>query len=51
MMKERSDKRKQLRAQAAVEQDPQKLLELTRKINDLLLGKQKRLDSEAQALD
>jgi hypothetical protein len=45
MMKERSHKRKQLRAQAAVEQDPQKLLELTRKINDLLLGKQKRLDS------
>jgi hypothetical protein len=33
--------------QAAVEQDPKKLLELTRQINDLLLGKQHRLDGEA----
>ena len=30
--------------QAAVEQDPQRLLELTREINDLLLGKQRRLE-------
>lgn len=29
---------------AAQEQDPQKLLELTREINDLLLGKQRRLE-------
>jgi hypothetical protein len=32
--------------QAAVEQDPKRLLELTRQINDLLLGKQHRLDGE-----
>jgi hypothetical protein len=32
--------------QATVEQDPKKLLELTRQINDLLLGKQHRLDGE-----
>ena len=30
--------------QAAIEQDPIKLLELTREINDLLLGKQHRLE-------
>jgi hypothetical protein len=33
--------------QAAVEQDPKKLLELTRQINELLLGKQRRLSGEA----
>lgn len=33
--------------QAAVEKDPKKLLELTKEINDLLLGKQHRLESEA----
>jgi hypothetical protein len=32
--------------QAAVEQDPKKLLALTKEINDLLLGKQHRLDGE-----
>jgi hypothetical protein len=32
--------------QAAVEKDPKKLLELTKEINDLLLGKQHRLESE-----
>ena len=32
--------------QAAVEKDPKKLLELTKEINDLLLGKQQRLESE-----
>jgi hypothetical protein len=37
---------KQLCEQAAVEQDPQKLLELTEKINELLLGKQQRLNQE-----
>jgi hypothetical protein len=36
---------KRLCEQAAVEQDPQKLLELTKQINDLLLGKQHRLDA------
>jgi hypothetical protein len=30
--------------QAAGEQDPKKLLELTKEINDLLMGKQHRLD-------
>jgi hypothetical protein len=48
-MKEHSADWKQLCAQAAGEQDPDKLLELTKKINDLLLGKQKRLDSERQS--
>jgi hypothetical protein len=32
--------------QAANEQDPQKLLELVREINDLLEAKQKRLNAE-----
>jgi hypothetical protein len=32
--------------QAAVEQDPRRLLELARQINDLLLGKQHRLNRE-----
>jgi len=39
--------REDLCAQAAVEQDPKKLLELTRQINELLLGKQRRLSGEA----
>jgi hypothetical protein len=43
-MKEKTEEGKQLCAQAAVEQDPKKLLELTRQINELLLGKQRRLD-------
>jgi hypothetical protein len=45
-MKEHSEEWKQLCAQAAIEQDPQKLLELTRKINELLLGKQNRLNQD-----
>jgi hypothetical protein len=36
---------KRLCEQAAVEQDPQKLLELAKQINDLLLGKRHRLDA------
>jgi hypothetical protein len=32
--------------QVAIEKDPNKLLELTKQINDLLLGKQHRLKSE-----
>ena len=43
-MQENTDRWKQLCAEASVEQDPQRLLELTRQINDLLLGKQRRLD-------
>jgi hypothetical protein len=45
-MKEKEELWKQLCAQATVEQDPQKLLELTRQINELLLGKQRRLEQE-----
>ena len=41
------DKWLQLCAQAAVEQNPRRLLELTRQINELLSGKQHRLDSQA----
>jgi hypothetical protein len=43
-MQGNSERWKELCAQAAVEQNPQKLLELTRQINELLLGKQHRLD-------
>ena len=45
-MQDKTERWKQLCSQAAVEQDPYKLLELTKQINDLLLGKQKRLDGE-----
>jgi len=45
-MKEHTEDWKNLCEQAAVEQDPQKLLALTQKINDLLLAKQHRLDSK-----
>jgi hypothetical protein len=51
-MQEKTERWKELCEQAAVEQDPQRLLELTREINDLLLGKQRRLerpDDEAKA--
>jgi hypothetical protein len=43
-MQEKTDRWKQLCELAAKEQDPQRLLELTREINDLLLGKQRRLE-------
>jgi hypothetical protein len=43
-MREKTERWKELCEQAAVEQDPQRLLELTREINDLLLGKQRRLE-------
>jgi hypothetical protein len=46
-MRENKERWRELCEQAAVEQDPKKLLELTRQINDLLLGKQHRLESEA----
>jgi hypothetical protein len=42
-MRENEERWKQLCELAAKEQDPQKLLELTREINNLLLFKQKRL--------
>jgi hypothetical protein len=48
-MKEHTEEWKNLCGQAAVEQDPQKLLALTKRINDLLLGKQHRLDRETSA--
>ena len=46
-MRENEERWKQLCELAAKEQDPQKLLELTREINNLLLFKQKRLTGEA----
>jgi hypothetical protein len=48
-MKEHEEEWKNLCEQAAVEQDPQKLLALTKKINDLLLGKQHRLADETSS--
>jgi hypothetical protein len=44
LMQDKTERWKELCAQAATEQNPQKLLELTREINDLLLGKQRRLE-------
>jgi hypothetical protein len=46
-MKEHSEEWKNLCEQAAVEQDPQELLDLTKKINDLLLNKQHRLEENS----
>lgn len=43
-MRENAERWKQLCELAAKEQDPKRLLELTREINDLLLGKQRRLE-------
>ena len=45
-MQDKKERWKMLCEQAAVEQAPQKLLELTKKINDLLIGKQHRLDGD-----
>ena len=45
-MRENEERWKQLCELAAKEQDPKKLVELTRQISELLLFKQKRLDSE-----
>ncbi len=45
-MRENEERWKYLCELAAKEQDPQKLLELTREINKLLLFKQHRLDAE-----
>jgi hypothetical protein len=46
-MRENEEQWKYLCELAAKEQDPQKLLELTRQINQLLLFKQKRLTGDA----
>ena len=46
-MRENEERWKQLCELAAKEQDPQKLLELTREINQLLLFKQNRLAGDA----
>jgi hypothetical protein len=43
-MQEKTERWKQLCEEAAVEKDPRRLLELTREINDLILGKQRRLE-------
>ena len=44
-MRDSEERWKQLCALAAKEQDPAKLRELVREINELLLRKQRRLDS------
>jgi hypothetical protein len=45
-MRENEERWKELCEKASKEQDPKKLIELTRQINDLLLFKRKRIDSE-----
>lgn len=48
-MKEHAEEWKQLCEQASVEQDPNKLLDLIRKINELLAAKRKRLSGKADS--
>jgi hypothetical protein len=48
-MQENEERWKQLCAQAAQEQDPAKLQELVRQINELLEAKQKRLGPKQAA--
>ncbi len=43
-MRDNTERWKQLCEEAAKEQNPRRLLELTREINDLLLGKRQRLE-------
>jgi hypothetical protein len=50
-LRERTEEWKELCRQATVEQDPQKLLELTRRINELLIGKQNRLEHKPDSSD
>jgi hypothetical protein len=45
-IRENEERWKELCELAAKEQDPEKLIELTRQINSLLLFKQKRIDPE-----
>jgi hypothetical protein len=47
-MRDNEQEWKELCRQASVEQDPLKLIELTRRINDLLAGKQRRLDDASK---
>jgi hypothetical protein len=47
-MQDNTERWKLLCEEAAVEQNPERLLELTRQINDLLLGKQRRLERPDQ---
>jgi hypothetical protein len=46
-MRENTERWKKLCEQASIEQDPKKLLELVREINDLFAKKQSRLAKEA----
>ena len=48
-MQENTERWKLLCEQARTEQDPDKLRELVKEINDLLLRKQTRLDAEPKA--
>jgi hypothetical protein len=50
-VREHTEEWKQFCQQAAVEQDPKKLLELTRRINELLDAKQDRIDNLQKASD
>jgi hypothetical protein len=50
-MKEHAEEWKNLCEQAAVEQDPVKLHQLTRQINDLLEAKEARLKSRPRPAD
>ena len=50
-MRENEERWKQLCELAAKEQDPQKLIELTREINKLLLFKQGRLSGDPYKKD
>jgi hypothetical protein len=43
-VQEKTERWKELCEQAAVEKDPQRMLKLISEINDLLLGKQRRLE-------
>jgi hypothetical protein len=49
-MRENDERWKDLCQQAANEQDPQKLLELTRQINELLLSRRDRRNIEGTLL-
>jgi hypothetical protein len=50
-LREHTEEWKQLCQQAAVEQDPKKLLELTKRINELLDTKQHRIENPQKASD
>jgi hypothetical protein len=50
-LREHTEEWKQLCQQAAVEQDPKKLLELTRRINELLDAKRRRIENPQKPSD